>query len=138
MNTQIKGDLTWALHNGKLLHWVPLVDLVAVDLHIITHTHINRLIAAGLIPIVTSPSLSNHSTLTNRCATVIKTKVQGDVIYGLLMAGGPKKKIFNQMIEDGFPVISTLVGDGKFVPDASDRGRLVIENVHYFRLDFTK
>jgi len=138
MNTQIKGDLTWALHNGKLLHWVPLVDLVAVDLHIITHTHINRLIAAGLIPIVTSPSLSNHSTLTNRCATVIKTKVQGDVIYGLLMAGGPKKKIFNQMIKDGFPVISTLVGDGKFVPDASDRGRLVIENVHYFRLDFTK
>lgn len=138
MGTQIKGDLTWTLHNGKLLHWVPLVDLVAVDLHIITHTQINRLIASGLIPIVTSPSLSNHAAQANRCATVIKTKVQNDIIYGLLMPGGPKKKIFNQMLKDGNPIISTLVGDGKFAPDASDRGRLVIENVHYFRLDFTK
>jgi len=138
MGNQIKGKLVPTLHNGKLLHWLPLVDLVAVDLHIVTYKKLTRMIADGLIPIVTSPRLSDHTPLTNRCATVVKTKVRGGIVYGLLMAGGNKKKIFNQMIEDEFPLISTLVGDGEFMPDASDRGRLVIQNVHYFRLDFTK
>lgn len=135
---QIKSELVPAMHNGKIHHWVPLVDLNAADLHIITRKQIKRQLADGLIPILSAPHLSDQSSQTNRCATVLKTKTRSDVVYGLLMPGGNKKRIFNRMVKEERPIIATLVGTGLFMPDATDRGRLVIDNVQYIRLDFTK
>lgn len=119
--------------------WLTLVDLNTLTASDLVLGNLYADLKHGYIPIVASPSLSDHTAETNQCADIIDIVINDNRIDVLLEPRGNKKHVFRTMLQEGLPLKASVIGNISFHSDSFKQKVIAqLEHIHYIRLDFTR